>query len=457
MAAPAPAALAAVNAARPLDLATWDQVVRAAGHTGHTGAAVRLQLATREHAHDAELLWITRAVRGERGQTLLARAAERLDVARVAEILAACPTPACRTELLACGDSHSWTALHWACEPNEGQGEEVALALVEVLLGAGANPLARARYENSVDELQPSHLTSRWSARLVQRLMSAGASIDGDVAGYSTLCAAACARTVLGVRMIPALVALGARETVGNQAMLEFALNLVEGALPSDGEVAAALTALVSVGCSLTQPDADGMSPMDVAAEYGNAPVVRALLSQGVAATTKSLAHAAAHPDVVQLLLAAGAPVGELVTLPAEEGTVTPLMQAAWKASLESVQLLLAAGAGVNSSNELGFTALICSLGSTHTDATAAPRVVEALLAAGADVAAHDINGNTALQHLAFDSHAQPWAADVARQLLGAGADGRAVNADDETPAQCVPAGAHGGELYQLLLEGAGA
>jgi hypothetical protein len=105
MAAPATATcLAAVDATRPLDLATWDQVVRAAGHTGHIGAAVRLLLVTREHAHDAELLWITRAVRGLDGDTLLAHAARRLDVARVAEILAACPTPACRAELVACCD-----------------------------------------------------------------------------------------------------------------------------------------------------------------------------------------------------------------------------------------------------------------------------------------------------------------------------------------------------------------
>ncbi len=55
--------------------------------------------------------------------------------------------------------------------------------------------------------------------RLVQRLVAAGASIDGDVAGFSTLCSAAVARTARGVRMIPALVALGACETHGNEVM----------------------------------------------------------------------------------------------------------------------------------------------------------------------------------------------------------------------------------------------
>jgi hypothetical protein len=321
-----------------------------------------------------------------------------------------------------------------------------------VLLGAGADPLALARYSNTGGEYQPIHAAARWSARLVHRLVQAGASIDGDVAGHSTLRAAAGARTALGVRMIPALVALGARETGGNEAMRILAFYPVEGAPPSDGEVAAALTALVTVGCSLTQPNALGMAPMDNAALTGNAPVVRALLSLGVAATTKSLVCAVTYPGVARLLVAAGAPMGELGRVVAGGTTVTPLMQASLESSLESVQLLLAAGADVNVFNERGHTALMASLWSKHTDATAIPRVVDVLLAAGADIAAHDVESGTALHHLAVDSHGQPWAAAVARLLLGAGADGRAVNAAGKTPAQCVPISARGGELHQLLL-----
>jgi hypothetical protein len=161
--------------------------------------------------------------------------------------------------------------------------------------------------------------------------VQAGASIDGDIAGNSTLRAAACARTALGVRMIPALVARGARETGGTDAMLVFACNPVEGAPPTDGEVAVALAALVSVGCSHTQPNAHGLAPMDSAALGGNAPVVRALLSLGVGATTKSLVLAVEHPVIVRLLLAAGAPVGGLAAVWGR--MATPLMQAALKSS----------------------------------------------------------------------------------------------------------------------------
>jgi ankyrin repeat protein len=257
--------------------------------------------------------------------------------------------------------------------------------------------------------------------------------------------------------MIPALVALGARVTGGNQAMLNIAFNPVEGAPPSDGEVAAALTALMSVGCSLTQPDADGMAPMDYAAWKGNAPVVRALLSLGIAATTTSLAHAVAHPDTVRLLLAAGAPVGGLVRLAAGDETVTPLMQAALESSLESVQLLLAAGASFLRRNESGYTALMLSVLSECVDAAAVLGVVEALLAAGAIIADRDDDGDTVFHILAKQSHGRPWAADAARLLLGGGAaGGRAVNNAGKTPAKCVPVGARAGELYRLLLEAAG-
>jgi len=449
MAAPA-LSPAAVDATQSPDPQTWDHVVRAVAHCGQLEAAAALMRLEREHAHDPELLWITRAVRGLDGDTLLACAARHLDVARVAEILAGCPTPACRAELVACGNSHGTTALHFACFPREEQHEEAALELVEVLLGAGADPRAGARWPDSIGEFQPIHHAAQWSARLVQRLVAAGASIDGNVAGYSTLLAAARACTALGVRMIPALVALGARSTGGNIAMSDFAMKPAAGAPPTDGEVAAALRALLRVGCSLTEPDFYGDRPMDLASRRGNAPMVRALLSLGVAATTKSLACAVEYPDTVRLLLAAGAPAGGLARLSPEHDTVTPLMQAAFSASLESVQLLLAAGASVSCVNSCSMSALMCALQSESVDAVLS--VVDALLAAGSLVNSRDLDGATALHHLACHSHFQPWAAAVARLLRDSGADGRIKNNAGATPAQCVPVDARGGELYGLLL-----
>ena len=255
--------------------------------------------------------------------------------------------------------------------------------------------------------------------------------------------------------MIPALVALGAREPLGNRAMHVFAANPVEGAPPSDGDVAAALTALVSVDCSLTQPTANGRTPLDLAAYTGNTSVVRALLVRGVAATTTSLAHAVKHPGIVRLLLAAGAPVEALVTLGVGATNVTPLMQAAWQAVPESVQLLLGAGASVNAPNERGSTVLMLSVCSKSADAAAIIGVVEVLLAAGAAVNTRSLNGATALHYLAIVSHAQPWAAAAARLLLAGGSDGRVKNDAGKTPAQHVPEAARGGELHRLLLAAA--
>ena len=456
------------------DADTWDHVVRAAAHSGQLEAAAVLMRLCREHAHDPELLARTRCVQdGKLGRTLLMRAVERRDVARAAEIVGACPTPASRAELLACIDADGRTALHSACSDYQDD-EDLSVALAELLLGAGADPLATIAADEVFASCQPIHLAAEWSARLVQRLVAAGASIDGDVEDNSTLCCAAV--DGFGVRMIPALVALGARETLGNKAMRRFAYAPLYGPPPSDEEVRAALTALVSVGCSLTAPHADGCTPTDDAAHAGNAPVVRALLALGVTATTKSLVHAVKHPDIVRVLLAAGAPPGGLAQLAPGEYSATPLMAAAQASAPESVRELLTAGASVHETDEFGFTALTCMLGFTRllcdkkvVDTAAVLRVFETLLAAGASVAAHDSGGNTPLHVLAIFSPAAPWAVAVAQLLLASGADATATNKYGETPAECVGVdgsededsddsggegggGARDGELRALLL-----
>ena len=224
------------------------------------------------------------------------------------------------------------------------------------------------------------------------------------------------------------------------------------GAQPSDAEVAAALNALVSVGCSLTQPDGEGWTPLDCAANCGNAPVVRALLSLGAPAATSSLARCVKHSAIIRVLLAAGAPPDALVDLGG--GVIrSPLMVAAQKSALESVEALLAAGASVGLCDEQGRTALTLSAAGSTFD----PRVTEALLAAGADVNAQDNGGSTALHYLASFKAQQPWAAGAAQLLLQRDANARAVDSDGNTPAQLVPAAQRGGELHRLLLEAAAA
>ena len=121
------------------------------------------------------------------------------------------------------------------------------------------------------------------------------------------------------------------------------------------------------------------------------------------------------------------------------------------------VHALLALGVDANHRNQHGLTTLVYALQSSVIDATAAPQMVAALLGAGADANARDANGNTPLHHVAVSARDKPWAVDAARLLLGSGAKRHATNDAGATPADCVPAGAgRDSELYRLLLEAEG-
>ena len=84
------------------------------------------------------------------------------------------------------------TALHVACSSNRAD-EGAALARVELLLGAHANPLALYCDPDGRDHQPFIHEAAGSAARLVQRLLRAGAPIDGAVMGNLTLYTAVCA------------------------------------------------------------------------------------------------------------------------------------------------------------------------------------------------------------------------------------------------------------------------
>jgi hypothetical protein len=468
------------------DPQTWDHVVRAAAHSGQLEAAVLLMRLSREHAHDPELLARTSRVRsGPRGLTLLMHTVEQFDVVRAAEIVGACPTPASRAQLLACVDSCGRTALHLACvgplradqdvEAELEGDEREALALVELLLGAGADPLAISAPLYS-RRCQPIHIAAKWSVLIVQRLVAAGVpiigelddSVEGRRDGNSTLLAAAHAPTTTGLRMIPALVSLGARELARENAHNDGSVHeFVSGAsfmrarAPwSTDEARVALAALASAGCSLTaQQEGDGQTPMETAAQRGNLPFVEALLAEAVAATTLSLALGMTWPGIVRVLLAAGVPPCGLVQWIGGGSNRTALMfAAAMTGPLESVHLLLGAsvGNGVNRRDQDGKTALMHAMETESFESAAVLGVVGALLDAGADVMDRDMCGNTPLHVLAYRGYYKPWAGDVARLLLASGADATTTNKAGKTPAQCMGAGvARDGGLRALLLQAA--
>lgn len=213
-----------------------------------------------------------------------------------------------RAELLACVDIKGRTALHLACQ-NEGCSEVLhetyevmALQLVALLLAHGADPQA-------VQPLQPIHYAARWSVPIVERLVAAGAKINAVSFGLRPT-------TPLGeafggmqaMRMIPQLVALGARMTVGDERGIALACELMRRRDLSQDELAAILTTLATAGVSLSAYNFNWKSPLDIAAGYGNLPALRALLALGVKATNWN-AFYARNLEVVHLLVKeAGAP-----------------------------------------------------------------------------------------------------------------------------------------------------
>jgi Ankyrin repeats (3 copies) len=130
---------------------------------------------------------------------------------------------------------------------------------------------------------------------------------------------------------------------------------------------------------------------------------------------------------------------------------VTPLMQAADRGDLQSVKALLAAGVGVNSHDQRGWTPLMHACKSTR----ASKEIVQAMLAAGADVHARDAAGRTALIWAPLSGSDGP---GKVRALLAAHADPNVRSSFGETPLERAvesPSPDAADTVAQLLAAGA--
>ncbi len=124
------------------------------------------------------------------------------------------------------------------------------------------------------------------------------------------------------------------------------------------------------------EPNAEGFTPLGLAAFFGNADAVRVLLDHGAAVdrsdrsrfanTALDAAAAANHADVVRILLAAGAPVNVRDSVRA-----TPLHKAAQHGNAEVVRMLLEKGADVTAVGDDGATPLAYALAKDHGDVAA--------------------------------------------------------------------------------------
>jgi ankyrin repeat protein len=206
---------------------------------------------------------------------------------------------------------------------------------------------------------------------------------------------------------------------------------------------AAIVNKLLSSGANPNLGLPTGESPLMAAARAGNVVAVKALLAHGAQVNVAESAQkqtalmwavAAQHPDVVRMLVEAGADIRartavtkrlvytgfRYITAPpgessgtvfeVPEGGFTPLLFAAQQGNVESVRLLLDAGADVNDTAPIGTSALVVATHSGHRDAATL------LLDRGADPNA-DAAGYTAL-------HAAVLLGDVesVRALLAHGA-----------------------------------
>lgn len=186
----------------------------------------------------------------------------------------------------------------------------------------------------------------------------------------------------------------------------------------------AILTSLLKAGARVESANAEGETPLMVVARSGNVEAAKVLLQrranvnaveQWGGQTALMWATAQKHPDMVKVLIKAGAQVNARATVRdwprriTAEGRpkdllhagLTPLLYAAREGCIECARHLLAAGADINLPDPDGTTPLVIALMNLHFD------FARFLIEAGADVNRWDFFGRTAL-YVAIDMNTLP-------------------------------------------------
>lgn len=164
----------------------------------------------------------------------------------------------------------------------------------------------------------------------------------------------------------------------------------------SDGELES-MRSLLAAGANVNQREYEGETPLMYAAAAGRTEMVLFLLEMGADINAVSnngetaLVRAAGDTATVRALLAKGADV--------ELGA--PLIRASYAGQLDTVKVLLEKGANPNAEFLDGHTALIAAAVQSGSK-----DVVEALIAAGADVKHKNKQGKTAEMLAIENNHA---------------------------------------------------
>jgi ankyrin repeat protein len=327
------------------------------------------------------------------------------------------------------------TALHWAVHRD-------ALDVVDLLLAAGANPMAANRY--GVTPL--SLAATNGNARVVERLLRSGANPNAAIPGGETVLMTAARTGDVAVlkALLEASAEVNARENTRGQTALMWAA--------AENNVAA-IKVLVDAGADVHARTGEGAAPaargpsstggVFTAATGASAPAA----ARGPSFTALLFAVQLGQLEAVRTLLQAGANVND--TLP--DGT-SALVLATQNGHWELGAFLIDQGADVNADKQ-GFTALhqIVRIRRTNIGFLPPPvgkgsmsstDLVKKLLASGANVnvpMTRDFrdgyrNRLNRVGATAFLLAAKNVDTELMKLLLAAGANPLTPNADNTTP-----------------------
>jgi ankyrin repeat protein len=313
--------------------------------------------------------------------------------------------------------------------------QEVA-GLIRLLFDAGANVNAKNRAGDSPLTLA---LTAGAKVEIIRTLLDAGADVNlANNSGEHALTVAVRARW--GDEVIQALLAAGSRvnssNVSGDTALMVVAKQYgnnqyYQNRFENDLRLA---KTLVKAGADVRLLNHEGESALTIMAMKASVdglPFIRVLLPE------RGRDGAGVYPRAVDLLVA--------------------IRRAAGNSTADVVRELIAEGADVNATDELGRPALLVAAGESGN-----PAVVRALLAAGASVNAKSKDGDTALtaavrEYLPgedeFIKNALRRNTEVVRVLLDAGADPRVRGKDGRSALKL--AGESGNKILIGMLDGA--
>ena len=355
----------------------------------------------------------------------------------------------------------------------QAAGEQGHTELVQMLLSAGADVNSpAARVSNGLTALQAAltlypgefylEVTQAANKKLpqttiLQTLLNAGADVNAPPSPQGGKSALVAAIKCQKLELAQSLLQRGAKANCrnGEQTALGEAVNqrstelvalLIEAGADVDAYYntkkyllesgtplqAAALsgsiqiaTMLLNAGATVNKPSARSClrTALECAVHGNCAEIVLLLLANGADPNTcanvyeksstalgYALSRWSINIDILSALINAGADVNKM----ARPGSAHPVRQAAAKSNAEAVQLLLEAGACINSTSEDKCTALQAASGTRNID------LIKILIGAGADVnaPAGPERGRTALQQAVEHGDIE-----ISRLLLAHGAD----------------------------------